>query len=113
MKKQDFFFKILSLVAFRLRGPGTLGHLPGYAYNFEIRSRPKIKITFFPNRGELESSHLTVFLKPLRIAVHYYDVDTWSSLLLLTFVRVNSKLKKLQFRTKTTYWLCSHYIYHW
>ena len=33
----------------------------------------------------------------------------WSSLLLLTFVRLNLKLKKLQFRTGTTYWLCSHY----
>ena len=28
-------------------------------------------------------------------------MDTWSSLLLLTFVRVNPKLKKLQFRTRT------------
>ena len=27
----------------------------------------------------------------------------WSSLLLLTFVRLNPKLKKLQFRTGTTY----------
>ena len=39
-------------------------------------------------------------------------MDTWSSLLLLTFVLVNPKLKKLQFRTRTSYWLCSHYTYH-
>ena len=32
-------------------------------------------------------------------------MDTWSSLLLLTFVRVTHKLKKLQFGTRTTYWL--------
>ena len=52
---------------------------------------------------------LDSFLKPPEIAWHYYDVDTWSPLLSLTFVRVNPKLKKLQFRTKKTYWLCSHY----
>ena len=32
---------------------------------------------------------------------------------LLAFARVYLKLKKLQFRTRTTYWLCSHYMYHW
>ena len=56
---------------------------------------------------------LDSFLKPAGIAWHYYDEDRWSSLLLFTFVHVNPKLKKLQFRTRTTYWLCSHYIYHW
>ena len=55
---------------------------------------------------------LNRFLKRPRIAWHYYDVNTWS-LLLRNFVRVNPKLKKLQNRTRTTYWLCSHYIYHW
>ena len=39
-------------------------------------------------------------------------MDRWSSLLLLAFERVNFKLKKLQFRTRTTYWLCFHYFYH-
>ena len=34
-------------------------------------------------------------------------------ILLLVFVGVNPKSKKLQFRTRTTYWLCSHYIYHY
>ena len=29
------------------------------------------------------------------------------------FCTINPKLKKLQFRTGTTYWPCSLYIYHW
>ena len=33
------FVKFLPLVAFQLRGTGTLGHTHGYAYNFEIRLR--------------------------------------------------------------------------
>ena len=49
-----------------------MGHLPGYAYDFEIRSLPKflrkkktfkakLKITFFfRKRGGLKSSRLTV-----------------------------------------------------
>ena len=32
-KKQDFFVTFLSLVAFRLGGPGLLPPLPGYAYD--------------------------------------------------------------------------------
>ena len=33
---------LLSLVAFRLRESGPLSHPPGYAYNFETRSRPQV-----------------------------------------------------------------------
>ena len=40
MKKQGFFVNFLLLVAFQLRGPGPPGPPPGYAYDFEIRSRP-------------------------------------------------------------------------
>ena len=82
--------------------------------------KAKFKKKVFPKRGELVSSHLTVFIKPPEIARHYYDVDTWSSLLLLILlfrssllVSVNPTSKKLQFRTRKTYSLCSHYIYHW
>ena len=64
MKKQGFVVKFLSLVAFRLRGPWPLG----YAYDFEIRSRPsvlhkrktfkaKLKQFFFQNVEE--SSQVT------------------------------------------------------
>ena len=35
----------------------------------------------------------------------------WSLLLLLTFVRLNPKLKKRQFRTGTTYWLYALIIF--
>ena len=40
MKKQGFFVKFLSLVAFWLRGPGPPRPPPGYAYDFETRSCP-------------------------------------------------------------------------
>ena len=50
------------------------------------------------------------FLKPPKAALHYYDADMFLSLLLLTFVRVNPKLKKLQFRTRTTYLQSSLYL---
>ena len=40
MKKQGFFVKFLSLMAFQLKGPGFLHHPLGYAYDFEIKSRP-------------------------------------------------------------------------
>ena len=60
-----------------------------------------------------DSSQITwLIFETSRSARHYYDVNRWSSLLLVTFVHVNPKLKILQFRTRTTYWLCSHYIYH-
>ena len=44
LKKQGFFVKFLSLVAFQLRRPKPPGSPPppGYAYNFEIRSRPAV-----------------------------------------------------------------------
>ena len=39
-EKTRLFCQILSLVAFCLKGPGPPGPPPGYAYDFEIRSRP-------------------------------------------------------------------------
>ena len=68
---------------------------------------------FFSKTWRTRVKSLDGFLKPPRIAWRYYDVDRWSSLLLLAFARVNSKLKKLQHRTRTTYWLCSHCMNHW
>ena len=53
---------------------------------------------------EARVKSLDSFFKPPGIASHYYDVDRWSSLLLLAFARVNPKLKKLQHQTRTTYW---------
>ena len=108
MKNQDFFCEICIISGISPGPPGPphwlrlwfWDKIAPISFFIKRKIQSKIKITFFPKRGGLESSHLTVFLKRTRIAWHYYDVDTWSSLLLLTFVCVNPKLKKLQFQTK-------------
>ena len=73
MKKQGFFVKFVSLVAFQLRGPGPQWATPlatsmilrqDRALKFFQKKKniySKIEITFFSKRGGLESSHLTVF----------------------------------------------------
>ena len=80
MKKQGFVVKFLSLVAFQSRGPGSTGPPPpatpmilrqDRALKFFHKKTLKAKFkktTFFPKHGGLESSHLTVFLKPPGIA---------------------------------------------
>ena len=40
MKKKGFFFQIFVNGGILIEGSGPLGHPPGYAYDFEIRSRP-------------------------------------------------------------------------
>ena len=102
MKKQGFFVKFLSLAT-----PMILRQDRALKF-FHKKTTFNAKF-FFSKTWRIRVKSLDSFLKPPRIAWHYYDVDTWSSLLLLTFVRVNPKLKKLQFQTRTTYWLCSHY----
>ena len=124
-EETSFFVKFLSLVAIQLKGLGPTAPPPPHIRLWfwdkiallssfiknHLKQNSKKNFFFKTWRNRVKS--LDSFLKPSEIAWHYYDVDTWWSLLLLVFVRINPNLKKLQFRTRTTYWLCSHSIYHW
>ena len=86
MKKQGFVVKLLSLVAFQSRGPGSTGPPPrpppppppatpmilrqdrALKFFHKKTFKAKFKKTFLPKHGGLELSHLTVFLKPPGIA---------------------------------------------
>ena len=105
-------------------GPGPLGHsLATLTILRQDRSPNKFFYkkkhsnqnwnNFFSKPRRTRVKSLDSFLKRPCIALHYYDAVMWSLLLMLTFVRLNPKLKKLQFGAGTTYWLCSLYIYHW
>ena len=122
-RNKFFLLKFCHKWHFNWGGPGTQCHPPWLRLWFWDKIAPlssfikktfkaKLKKKFFQN-VENTSQVTWQFFKPPGIAWHYHDVDRWSSLLLVAFVRVNPKLKKLQFRSRTTYWLCSHYIYRW
>ena len=119
-----FFVKFLSLVAFRLRVPGPPGCRLGVSGAPWLLATPMIlrqdrvlkflykkkhlkqNFFFFPKRGRLESSHLTVFKNLQKL---HDIIMTWTRGRHYYYL-----LLKLQFLTRTTYyWLCSHYIYHW
>ena len=115
------FCQICVIGALQLRGAQALRVTPWLRLwfwdkiaplsSFIKKNQSKIKTFFFQNVEDL--SHVTwQFFETYKNYMTLLWRDTWSSLLLLTFVRVNPKLKKLQFCTRTTYWLCSHYIYH-